>query len=488
MSILDNIVEKRKQDISRLGYSFGITIPENRTRKIVPFIPDRGVILEVKRASPSKGDIAPDLNAPDQAKIYQAAGAQAISVLTEENYFKGSLKDLIAVAKAVDDVAVLRKDFLLDEEEIEIAWKCGADAVLLIARILDTDKIVSMAKKCQNLGISCLVELRLEEDLAKLEQICKEVDSQYVVCGVNSRDLATFRIDMLSPASMMNKIKTIAGENARVIFESGIRSPESAEFVSSMGFNGMLLGEEAARNPERASALVKGFMDSPVTENGKFWLSYAQTMDTKSAKVKICGLTTVEDAEYADKSNAFFTGYVFCKKSPRNCMLKDGFVGKNKVAVVTDLTSEESLTAINLVKGRKLDILQLHGFDRTQIDTFYKDEELKNIPHYFVVNLSSEKDLELIDYLRSKGNPRILIDSRSGDNKGGTGITINDALVDECAKRIPLWLAGGINDKNIKEILSKHDCELIDVSSGVEKKTGLKDYNKITTLFKMIAE
>ena len=124
--ILTRIVEKRKADIERLGMAFGFEIPAQRVRPVRPFLDDKGVILEVKRASPSKGDIAPELDARETAKSYALAGARAISCLTETNYFKGSLGDLMKVCEAVDDFAgkssgglsvkvpaVLRKDFLL---------------------------------------------------------------------------------------------------------------------------------------------------------------------------------------------------------------------------------------------------------------------------------------------------------------------------------------------------------------------------------------
>ena len=110
--ILTQIVEGRKADIKKRGLDFGYEIPQERKRRVHPFIQEKGVVLEVKRASPSKGDIAPKLNASETALAYQEAGASAISVLTEENYFKGNLGDLMSVCQSVD-VAVLRKDFLL---------------------------------------------------------------------------------------------------------------------------------------------------------------------------------------------------------------------------------------------------------------------------------------------------------------------------------------------------------------------------------------
>ncbi len=134
--ILSEIVEKRAQDYLTYGPTFSSTIPRQRNRPSVPFLTEKGLILEIKRASPSKGPIHLDMDPVAQALTYRAAGATAISVLTESRYFKGSLDDLREIGSVIRDVALLRKDFLLYPEEIEISYRAGADAVLLIARIL----------------------------------------------------------------------------------------------------------------------------------------------------------------------------------------------------------------------------------------------------------------------------------------------------------------------------------------------------------------
>ena len=275
-NILDEIVSQRKKDIESLGYSLGYSLPQTRERgKPVPFLASKGVILEIKRASPSKGDISPSLNAPETAKKYAAAGTSAISVLTESHWFKGNLDDLQAVCKAVDTycaesgrspVAVLRKDFLISKEEVEVAYRSGADAVLLIARILSTETLCEMAQTCERLGMSALLELREDEDLEKLEELMKCVSAKTIVCGVNSRDLTNFTIDLSRPVELSGRIRSIikaasGSEKGRVIFESGIRTPQMAKEVSEKGFSGMLLGEAAVRDVENASALVKAFMD-----------------------------------------------------------------------------------------------------------------------------------------------------------------------------------------------------------------------------------
>ena len=506
--ILTQIVEKRKTDIERLGLDFGITLPEKRLRPVHPFLPAleqgsqntskndglktktskaRGVILEVKRASPSKGDIAPDLNAPQTALSYAKAGAAAISCLTEQNYFKGNLTDLMEVCRAVDEFgnkapAILRKDFLLFPQEVELSYRAGADAVLLIARILDTETIVQMAQVSANYGMTSLVEIRSDEDLQKLSAVTKNVDKKFIVCGVNSRDLATFKIDLLKPCSMITIIRAVLGEDARVVFESGIRTPQAAAFAGSLGFSGMLLGEAAAKNPELRTELVKSFMEAKTTKNADFWNDFAKLQSQKNTQqlpdstqinrplVKICGLTNKEDVLLADKLGADFIGFIFAAGFTRNVcgnkfeqiipVLKN--VKAKKIAVITDPDSKETETAARLVENGTLDCIQLHGIPYDKVPP-----HLLNLPHYFAV---TEKNCDLTkatEELFLMGEPRFLQDSK----------------LQNYSTNHKLWIAGGITPENAGELVKKFSPELIDISSGVESELCKKDEEKLRKVF-----
>ena len=532
MSILDDIVSKRKKDIERLGCNFGCNVPLERKRgKPSAFIDQKGVILEIKRASPSKGDIAPMLDVPTLAKEYAAAGSSAISVLTEGNYFKGSLKDLMTACDAIDEyalshpgekkIAILRKDFLIAEEEVDISYRCGSDAILLIARILETDALIKMVKRASSFGMTSFLELREEGDMQKLSLLVKECPASKVVCGVNARDLANFSIDLLKPLSLFKRIKESGLENAKCVFESGVRTARAASFVGSLGFDGLLLGEAAARTPSSASDFVKSFSDAKATENSLMWTSYAERLNDRKTKVacshnadkqsnkvmlKICGITSVNDALYSAMGGADFLGFIFCKKSPRNvepslipqvreiineeynqtCQDEHIFAAGEDdkppfmVGVVTDCESTEGQCALDLARKKKLDFIQLHG--SKAIEQFFSNEELKNIPHYCVVNLTSREDLSLVEKLRHLGEPRVLLDSKAGDTLGGTGVRVEDSLVMEVKKKMPLWIAGGITPENISALLKDYGAELVDISSGVEKAPGIKDTEAILEL------
>lgn len=538
-NIIEEIVARRKEDIALLGWEYGAAVPEQRQRGApVPFIASKGVVLEVKRASPSKGDIAPGLDAPKTAAAYADAGAAAISVLTERNYFKGGLDDLMAVCKAVDawsaagegrrKIAVLRKDFLYAPEEVDVAYRAGADAVLLIARMLDEATLRSMLIRCGELGLTAFTELRLEEDVEKLANVKESLSSPCrILCGVNARDLKDFSIDLLKPASMLSRIRELLGEDCGVIFESGIRTPEAASFAGSLGFTGMLLGEAAARNPGEAGKLVSSFTGAKETSASRSWLDFASLLGERRAEpcchrdggspeqaapdsarhfrplLKICGLTNEEEALEAVLAGADFLGFIFCKESPRNttaelvCSVRarlEATKGEGQdagdtdgdgrlpylVGVVTDCASEEGREAIALVRDGTLDFLQLHG--EKAVSGFRADKSLSGLPHYAVVNLSDEADFTKIDALKELGEPRILIDAKAGKLVGGTGVQVADSLVRKVSSTSRLWLAGGITPENVALIVGDYGPELIDVSSGIEASPGRKDIDKLLSL------
>lgn len=542
MDILEAIVEQRRKDLQSLGETLGCAVPETRLRKApVPFVNRKGVVLEVKRASPSKGDIAPGLDAAKTAATYAQSGACAISVLTESHWFKGSLTDLMSVCSVIDEynqshpqtpVAVLRKDFLLSAAEVDVAYRAGADAVLLISRILPEAKLCAMASRCVSLGMTAFIELRKSEDVAKLSAVLKTVGTQgsaHIVCGVNARDLSDFSIDLLTPCKMLPEIQALSEGGVPVVFESGVRTPSAASFVGKLGFTGLLLGESAARNPSDASLLVESFVSAKVDRSSGAWKDFASFQKkretdfetqtcTHSAKnkklpplVKVCGLTSVDDALYATMGGADFLGFIFCAASPRNvsksvvCQVKEIIgeqftktcqdehifaagcddVAPRLVGVVVDFDSEEGQTAVSLAQKGVLDFIQVHG--TKAVSQLYERKDLLKLPHYCVVNVSCEKDLEAFDELRAKGEVRILIDAKAKTAVGGTGLTVDRELAQKVSKKTKLWLAGGIGPSNVKEIVQELSPELIDINSGVESAPGKKDSNLLLEFFDALA-
>lgn len=507
MNYLDEIISQRKKDLDQYGPCLNQNVPETRTRaQPIPILQSKDVILEIKRATPSKGDYAPFLDASQTATVYANAHTSHISVLTENHLYKGRLKDITDVCKTVDDyvkaediapIAVIRKDFLIDPEEIDVSYRLGSDAVTLTARMLSGSTLAQMAKRCEQFGMTAIIEVREDEDLVKLDAVCETVNKDFIVVGVDSRDLSNFSIDFLRPVRLLEEIRAIMGEDARIIFESGVRSAEAADFIGCLGFTGLLLGETAVRNPDLAKSLVTSFSYAVETNESRFWTKWAEKIRRNEKEkngrplVKICGLARKDDALQAARLGADALGFILWKKSPRHASAKvvrevHAALAAQKqrpflIAVVVEIESEEGRTALDLVQEGVIDAIQLHG--EVAVDQFFKTGLDKLIPHYAAVNLRSEKDLDRMTALRYRGECRILVDAQDGDKIGGTGVQVNRDLVEKVKSKTRLWLAGGITGENVTEVVKSCHPELIDIASGVEKESGIKDWDKLDLLF-----
>jgi indole-3-glycerol phosphate synthase len=213
--------------------------------------PQLAVIAEVKRRSPSRGDIAPDLDAVAQARAYEAAGADAISVLTEPERFGGSLDDLRAVAAAVD-VPVLRKDFIVDRSQLWEAAEAGAAAALLIVAILGDDELHELLNECLDCGLDPLVEVH------DLDDARRSVRAGCTLVGINNRDLVTLELDF----STTERLAPTMGPCMFPVSESGIAGREHAQRAALAGARALLVGEALTRSPVGGlNAFIDGLKD-----------------------------------------------------------------------------------------------------------------------------------------------------------------------------------------------------------------------------------
>lgn len=197
-------------------------------------------ICEVKKASPSKGIIAEDFPYVTIAREYEAAGANAISVLTEPEYFKGENHYLTEISDAVH-IPVLRKDFTVDEYQIYEAKAIGADAVLLICSILDTATIKKYLRLCNELGLSALVEAHTEEE------VISAISAGSRVIGVNNRNLQTFEVDLNNSVRLRNLVP----KDIVFVAESGIKTAEDMLILKEAGVNAVLIGETLMRSTNK---------------------------------------------------------------------------------------------------------------------------------------------------------------------------------------------------------------------------------------------
>ena len=252
MTILDQIILNKKQEVEALKKQFTIADLEKREffgRKVLSFkdflLNRSGVIAEFKRKSPSKGIINATADVAETTLAYNNAGASALSVLTDEQFFGGSNENLLK-ARRVNEIPVLRKDFIIDEFQIVEAKSIGADIILLIASNLEIKQCLTLAKFAKNLGLNVLLEVHNKEELKFINEFVDAV-------GVNNRNLNTFTVDV---NTSLNLVKDIPNDFLK-ISESGIYKPETIKMLKSAGFQGFLIGENFMREANPGEACKK---------------------------------------------------------------------------------------------------------------------------------------------------------------------------------------------------------------------------------------
>src|SRR5690349_18488972 len=251
--------------------------------------PDIKLIAEVKRASPSKGLLAPHLDPLEVARTYESHGAAAISVLTEPHFFLGSPAYLTAIKRSVQ-LPVLCKDFIFDEYQVYEARAWGADAILLICAILDQTQLRHLLGIAYSLHMYCLVEVHSEDEARRA------VAAGAQIIGVNSRDLVTFQMNQ----RLLQELRPLIPPDRVVVAESGIHTPADARRLARYGAQAMLVGESlvASRDiPAQMHALLQGA--------------------NASTQVKICGLRAPEHALAALDAGTDMLGLIFYEPSHR---------------------------------------------------------------------------------------------------------------------------------------------------------------------------
>lgn len=257
MNFLETIIDRRKASIekAREERSLGELIrlaagvrPANNFRTNISRAPGESVkiIAEIKRASPSKGIIAADIEPRDVARDYVAGGVSAISILTEDSFFKGTAGDLKAVREVVPSTPLLRKDFVVDEYQIYESVLIGADAILLIVAALsknDLSRFVGIAGQC---GLSALVEVHAEEELDVA------LSSGADIIGVNNRNLANFEVSPEASERMASRIPS----SVVSVSESGISDLQGLRAAGELGYHAVLIGEHFMRASDRIAEVA----------------------------------------------------------------------------------------------------------------------------------------------------------------------------------------------------------------------------------------
>ncbi len=464
MGKIDEIVAKRRKRIESSGYEMGLKLPLKRSFPIIPFGLSPFLICEIKRSSPSRGRIAPAVDAVEKAKHYIDRGIKTVSVLTEEDYFSGSLRDLFVIKRAFPNLSILRKDFIIDEEDIEVSYRAGADAVLLIASMHDQNALFRLYRKAKTLGMEVLFEVHDENDIRKARVIKPDFT------GFNSRDLNSFKIDLIQPVKQRSRVTW----DTVTVFESGLLSEEDAVFALSSGFSGLLVGEAVMRNEELIEELFKSFSH----KRRSFWFRLFSRKKENIPLTKICGITREKDAFFAKEMGADMLGFVFAD-SPRRA-------GPELLKRIRELDILKAGVVVNnidpevkgLLEDGFLDVIQFHGEELPE-DCFKMA-----FPYFKALRIKAINDIGKIDLYHC---PRVLIDTFVHGIQGGTGKRISDEILLHLKDRLNLWLAGGIGPENVRDIIEKYRPELIDASSMLESSYGVKDHDKIKKYFEEIS-
>ncbi|WP_433902173.1 indole-3-glycerol phosphate synthase TrpC [Sphingobacterium puteale] len=257
MTILDKIIERKRIEVEKakalvpfeelLNYPyFNVACLSLRESILDP--EKTGIIAEYKRASPSKGDINSTAKVEDVVKAYEEAGASAVSVLTDGEFFKGHLEDL-SKARAVISIPILRKEFIVDKYQITEAKAYGADVILLIAACLKKEEVQEFAAYAHQIGLNVLLEVHNEQEL--LDNLFDDIDA----IGVNNRNLKDFTVDLQHSYDLLDKIPS---EYIKVS-ESGISDPKTIKALKKAGFQSFLIGENFMKTTDPGKA-IKDFV------------------------------------------------------------------------------------------------------------------------------------------------------------------------------------------------------------------------------------
>lgn len=452
-------------------------------------------ICEVKKASPSKGILAHDFPYVKIAIEYQQAGASALSVLTEPDFFMGSVAYLKEIKEHVK-IPVLQKDFFIDEYQIYEASAIRADAILLICAILSIEKISGFIRIADKLGMSCLVETHNEEEI----QMAIAAGARII--GVNNRDLKTFETDIANSIRLRDRVP----REILFVSESGIRHADDVDALRSIGVDGVLVGETLMKSGNIAGTLaaLKGkpdpdcgyestkkedMLECTQEADGPGWLNREDNPDSRieneeyKTKVKICGIKSFKDVEYANEALPDYIGFVFAK-SRRHVDFTRAYLLKSEldrqIKAVGVFVNEEIDFIRKCCDHGVIDIIQLHGDEDEKYIRRLKKTVFKPIIKAVRVEtqpapIVPEKMNRLMDYP--------LFDTFQKGSYGGTGKTFDWSGLQGMKK--PFFLAGGLRIDNVEEAIRLTRPFCVDISSGVET-NGIKDRQKMIEIIQRI--
>lgn len=477
--ILDTIVEATKV---RVAQEKNVETPEAVKAAALALPSDTGFpfeaalrqqdfnfICEVKKASPSKGIIAEHFPYLDIAKEYEVAGAAAISVLTEPDFFKGDKKYLQEIASTVK-IPVLRKDFIIDEYQIYQAKVWGASAILLICACLDVPTLTKFRELADSLGLSSLVEAHDEHEVQMA------IDCGARIIGVNNRNLKDFTVDVQNSVRLRNLVQ----DDVIFVSESGLETPEDIQVLRDNNIGVALMGETFMRSPNKVDKLA---------------YLYGPTYYTP--KVKMCGISQIETIPAVVEAKPDYMGLVFAPSKRQVTVaqaktlveeLHKEYAKKygshteqdkdDTIKTVGVFVNETIDNLVTIANEANLDAVQLHG---DEDEAFIQSlKERTNVDVWKAVQIRSAADAEA--WIDSSAD-MLLFDAYHKDERGGTGEVFDWSCLDAFER--PFMLAGGIDCTNVARAIRTVRPYGIDISSGIET-NGVKDDEKITAFTKIV--
>lgn len=477
MNILEEIITHKeyevkmlKQVFQQMGRVFDMSIKRDfrfyealQKQSALP-----KVIAEIKPRSPSRGQIFRKGDTVESiTHMYDQFGVAAISVLTDTKFFGASMDNLVA-ARGLTDLPLLLKDFVIDEVQIHDACEHGADAVLLMRSVLDTETIQYFLDILSDRNMDALVEVH---DKAELFDVLENTTARII--GINNRDLKTLEVNPTNFNMLLESIpQDLMKDDLIFVCESGLKNHGDVRQYAKNA-DAVLVGTGILTAARREETLLN-IIGRP--------------------QVKICGITNLEDANaVAEQANAI--GFLFAEESPR-------FIQREKAKEIATALRDEYFSAAPKIVGvfvnptlkeleqyDFLDAFQLHGEETAE----FCAEVKKSFPGKEVwkaLQIKTEKDLEQMNEFINCDV--VLLDAFSPEVRGGSGETIDLELL----KKIPeyaekdqkFFIAGGISAENVSDIVAACLPDGVDLVSSVEREKGVKDLKKLDAFFKTIQE
>ena len=467
MTILETIVTTRRRAIAEAK----ARVPQARLERDAAARRDyRGftaalshpglrIIAEIKRASPSRGPIRPDLDPAVLARAYADGGAAALSVLTEPAFFQGSADDLRR-ARAAVDLPVLRKDFIVDPYQVYETAAMGADALLLIVRILDDAQLHALHALALQLGLDVLTEVHDERDIARAN------DLGAALVGINNRDLAHFNTDI----GRATRLAGLLNPGTLAVALSGIHNADDVRQTCACGIRRLLIGEALVRQADPAAML-------------RAWASMADGRQAL-ANLKICGIMDRETARLCADLGVGALGAVFFPGSPRCVTPRQAqrmFEGLPETVARVGVFVDRPVEAVMAVaREAALDTVQLHGNEPIEACLTLRQAGFR------VIKVLKTGGAELVAAARAlPADVGVLVECGHGALPGGNGAAWDWRAAAPLADARAFALAGGLTPANLPEASRQSGAVAWDVSSGVELAPGIKDPAAIRQLVEL---